>query len=53
MENDYGETEEYDFNDLSREEQLQLLNYNPASKEVDTSNLDLSPDEEQLLGILR
>ena len=53
MENDYGETEEYNFNDLSREEQMQLLNYNPTSKEVDTSNLDLSPDEEQLLGILR
>ena len=53
MENDYGETEEYNFNDLSREEQLQLLNYNPTSRETDTSNLDLSADEEQLLNILR
>lgn len=53
MENDYGETEEYNFHDLSREEQLQLLNYSPTSPEVDTSNLDLAPDEEQLLGILR
>lgn len=53
MENEYGETEEINFNDLSREEQLQLLNYAPESRELDTSKLDLSPDEEQLLGILR
>lgn len=53
MENDQGETEEYNFHDLSREEQLQLLNYDPTPRGLRPEDLDLAPDEEQLLGILR
>lgn len=49
MQNENGDTEEVNFNDLSREEQLQLLNYNPAEQEAP----ELEEDEEKLLGILR
>lgn len=49
MQNDEGETEEVRFSDLSKEEQLQILNYNPQDKE----DPYLMEDEEQLLGILR
>ena len=49
MQNENGDTEEYNFNDLSREEQLQLLNYNPAEQEEP----ELAEDETRLLGILR
>lgn len=49
MENEDGETEELNFNDLSKEEQLQLLNYNPN----ETQEPVLADDEAQLLGILR
>lgn len=49
MQNEDGETEEVNFNDLSRDEQLELLNYNPAQQEVP----ELADDEEKLLGILR
>lgn len=51
MQNEDGDTEEIDFNDLTREEQLQILNYNPADKEQE--DLGLAKDEEQLLNILR
>lgn len=49
MQNENGDTEEVNFNDLSREEQLQLLNYNPA----ETEEPELEDDEVRLLGILR
>lgn len=49
MTNDAGEVEEYNFHDLTREEQMQLLNYNPAEQEAP----QLADDEEKLLGILR
>lgn len=49
MQNEEGETEEVNFNDLSREEQLQLLNYNPAEQEAP----ELADDENHLIEILR
>ena len=49
MENEDGETEGVSFNDLTKEEQLQLLNYNPAEQEEP----ELADDEARLLGILR
>lgn len=49
MENEDGEIEEVNFNDLSKEEQLQLLQYNPAQQEEP----ELSEDEETLLTVLR
>lgn len=49
MQNADGDTEEYNFNDLTREEQLQLLNYNPAEQE----GPELADDEARLLGVLR
>lgn len=49
FENEDGETEEVNFNDLTREEQLQLLNYNPDEQEEP----ELMEDEERLLNILR
>lgn len=54
MQNEDGDTEEINFNDLSREEQLQILNYNPAnSNDQEPEDLGLAEDEEKLLGILR
>lgn len=50
MENEEGEEEEVRFSDLSREEQLQILNYNPAQNDEKPA---LEDDEAQLLGILR
>lgn len=52
IQNEDGEIEEIKFNDLSREEQLQILQDSQETEEP-TSNFDLSEDEEHLLGILR
>lgn len=49
MENSDGNVEEYKFSDLSRDEQLQLLDYNPAEREAP----DLTDDEARLLSIMR
>lgn len=49
MQNENGETEDFNFKDLTREEQLQILDYNPASQEEP----ELAEDEEKLLNILR
>lgn len=48
MENENGEVEEFRFNDLSRDEQLQIINYNP--KEY---NYDLDAEETEFLNMLR
>lgn len=48
FQNDKGETEEIAFNDLSKDEQLELLSYNPAQQD-----LDMQADEAQFLAMLR
>lgn len=51
LQNEDGETEEVDFSTLSKEDQLQILSYNPA--EPENTVPELTEDEETLLNILR
>lgn len=51
LQNEDGETEEVDFSTLSKEDQLQILSYNPA--EPENTAPELTEDEETLLNILR
>lgn len=48
MLNDKGEVEEKDFNDLTREEQLQILNYSDSD-----DNYGLEPDEIEVINFMR
>ena len=50
--NEDGEIEEVNFNDLSYEDQLQILS-DQSEAPQETESPDLSPDEEQLLQVLR